>query len=212
MQSYYAARAPEYDKVYEKPERQADIQRLREWLPPIFARTRVLEVACGTGFWTQVIAPVASEVVALDTSPETLAIAARRGPAGKVKFLPGDAYSLPRHLGKFSAAFAGFWFSHVAKSRQLEFLRGLGGVLSPGATVLLLDNLYVSGSNHPITEQDSDGNTYQTRRLDNGSTHRVMKNFPSESELRAVVAGLGHRAIFTRFEYYWAFQYASAMP
>ncbi len=206
MQSYYAARAPEYDHVYLKPERQADIQRLRDWLPPIFAGARVLEVACGTGFWTQFIAPVASAVVAIDASPETMAIAERRIARSNVRFLLGDAYCLPQDLGRFDAAFAGFWFSHVPKSRQLAFLAGLGRTLNPGGVVVLLDNRYVAGSNHPITDQDSEGNTYQSRSLGDGSTHRVLKNFPSESELSALAARLGSRGIFTPFEYYWAFQ------
>lgn len=207
MRSYYAARAPEYDRVYQKPERQADLRRLQRWLPGVLANSRLLEVACGTGFWTQFIAPVTSEVVALDASSEALAIAKHRVAKGKVKFLVGDAYHLPQDQGTFSAAFAGFWFSHVPKSRQREFLAGLDRVLDPGATVLLLDNLYVAGSSHPISGQDAEGNTYQTRKLDDGSMHRVLKNFPSKAELRALLAGLGERARFTEFEYYWALQY-----
>lgn len=209
MQSYYAARAPEYDRIYQKPERQADIQCLREWLPPLFAGRRLLEVACGTGFWTQFIAPVAAETVALDAAPETLQIAQRRVPPGRARFVVGDAYALPQDLGRFDAVFAGFWFSHVPKNRQREFLAGLQRVLNPGALVVLIDNRYVAGSNLPITEQDAEGNTYQTRLLDDGSTHRVLKNFPSEAELRALLAGLGERVVFTGFEYYWALQYAS---
>lgn len=212
MQSYYAARAPEYDRIYQKPERQTDLKLLMRWLPPIFAGSRLLEVACGTGFWTQFVAPVASEVVAIDASAETMAVAKGRVLEGKVKFLVGDAYRLPEDQGKFSAAFAGFWFSHVPKSRQREFLAGLGRMLNPGATVLLLDNLYVAGSSLPISEQDADGNTYQTRQLDDGSTHRVLKNFPSEAELNALLAGLGERAVFTKLEYYWAFQYEAYKP
>lgn len=209
MRRYYAARAPEYDRVYQKPERQADIRRLQQWLPPIFADTRVLELACGTGFWTQYLAPVAAELVGLDTSPETLLVARQRVPPGKVRFLVGDAYSLPQDQGTFNAAFAGFWFSHVPKHRRLEFLTGLVSVLEPGATVVLLDNTFVAGSSLPISEQDPDGNTYQSRRLDDGSTHRVLKNFPSETELRAVVAELAERVVFTRFDYYWALQFVA---
>jgi ubiquinone/menaquinone biosynthesis C-methylase UbiE len=62
MQSYYAARANEYDRVYDKPERQADVQAMQEWLPSLFVGSRLLEVACGTGFWTQFIAPLADQV------------------------------------------------------------------------------------------------------------------------------------------------------
>ena len=42
--------------------------------------------------------------------------------------------------GGFAAGFAGFWFSHVPRSRVGEFLRGFHAALSPGAKVVLLDN------------------------------------------------------------------------
>lgn len=50
MQAYYAARAREYDQDCAKPERQADLRAIERWLPPLFAGTRVLEVACGTAY------------------------------------------------------------------------------------------------------------------------------------------------------------------
>ena len=62
MQAYYAARAPEYDSVYRKPERQADLRAIEQWVPSRFVAARVLEIACGTGYWTQFIAPVALHV------------------------------------------------------------------------------------------------------------------------------------------------------
>jgi demethylmenaquinone methyltransferase/2-methoxy-6-polyprenyl-1,4-benzoquinol methylase len=60
MLDYYAARAAEYDRVYLKPERQADLRQIEAWLPVRFAGRSVLEVACGTGHWTRLIAPVAA--------------------------------------------------------------------------------------------------------------------------------------------------------
>jgi ubiquinone/menaquinone biosynthesis C-methylase UbiE len=209
MQSYYAMRAPEHDRVYEKPERQIDLQRLRQWLPAVFSGRRVLEIACGTGYWTQFIAPVASGILAVDAAAETLEIARSRPQNAGVTFVIGDAYRLPRDQGTFSAAFAGFWFSHITKGRRREFLSGLGDLLEPGATVLFLDNHYVPGSSTPISEEDGDGNTYQARRLADGSAHRVLKNFPSEAELRDLIVGLGENAVFTKLEYYWVFQYSA---
>ena len=211
MRDYYAARAPEYDRVYLKPERQADLRAVEQWVASRFVAARVLEIACGTGYWTQFIAPVASQVIALDTAPETLTIARGRVPERKVDFLVGDAYDLPRHAS-FDAAFSGFWFSHVPRARQREFLVGLNAALRPGARVVMLDNRYVEGSSTPVTERDADGNGYQTRRLDDGSTHRVLKNFPSEGELRSLVAGIGERATFTTWNYFWAFEYLVTEP
>ena len=207
LQSYYAARAPEYDSVYLKPERQADLRAIEHWLPPKFAGARVIEVACGTGYWTQFIAPVAAHVLALDTSPETISIAKTRVSEEKVDFLVGDAYALAQCVGQFDAAFAGFWFSHVPKTRRREFLLGLAARLGRGAKVVFLDNRYVEHNSSPVTARDAEGNTFQTRQLSDGSSHKVLKNFPSEAELLEVVSGLGERPVFTTWQYYWAFEY-----
>jgi ubiquinone/menaquinone biosynthesis C-methylase UbiE len=210
MHAYYAARALEYDGIYLKPERQADLRAIEAWLPPLFAGASVLEVACGTGYWTQFIAPVADRVLAVDAAPETMAIAKSRVPQDKVRFEVGDAYELPAHSEKFDAAFAGFWFSHVPKQRQQAFLAGLHALLRPGARVVLLDNRYVEGSSSPISEQDDNGNTYQTRKLADGSAHRVLKNFSAEQELKALVAESGRDARLKHWQYYWAFEYLVA--
>ncbi|MES2025844.1 MAG: class I SAM-dependent methyltransferase [Pseudomonadota bacterium] len=207
LQPYYAARASEYDAVYLKPERQADLREIEQWLPSHFVDKHVLEVACGTGYWTQFIAPVASGITAIDATVETLEIATKRLRDDKVAFLVGDAYALPQREEKFDAAFAGFWFSHVPKARQREFLSGLSSRLKSGAKVVLLDNRYVEGSSSAIVEQDGEGNTFQTRTLGNGTTHHVLKNFPSGVELQALIGGFGEKAVFKTWPFFWSFEY-----
>jgi demethylmenaquinone methyltransferase/2-methoxy-6-polyprenyl-1,4-benzoquinol methylase len=208
MQSYYASRANEYDRVYAKPERQRDLREIEQWLPSVLRGEAVFEVACGTGYWTQFIAPVASSVLAIDSAPEMLRIAERRVKAGAVTFEVGDAYALPHRAAKLTAAFAGFWFSHVPLERQAEFLHGLNASLQSGAKVVLLDNLFVQGSSSAISERDVAGNTYQSRTLGDGSTHCVLKNFPTEAQLLSLVAGgIGASAAYRRWEYFWAFEY-----
>jgi SAM-dependent methyltransferase len=209
LEAYYAARAPEYDAIYRKPERQADLRAIEKWVASKFAGARVLEIACGTGYWTQFIAPVARQVTGLDAAPQTMEIARQRVRGLNVEFVVGDAYVPPRSLG-FDAAFCGFWFSHVPRVRQREFLLGLNAALRPGSRVVMLDNRYVEGSSTPVSERDADGNTYQARKLADGSAHRVLKNFPTEQELRSLVADLGTSAAFTSWHYYWAFEYLVA--
>lgn len=208
LKEYYAARAREYERIYAKPERQADLRQLESLLPPLFSGRRVLEVACGTGYWTQFLAGAAQGIVAVDANPETLAIAVQKAlPPGRVSFRIADAYALPDALGRFDAAFAGFWWSHVPRRERSRFLAALDRRLSPGAPVVLLDNLYVEGSSAPIAERDADGNTYQRRRLDDGSEHKVLKNFPTEDELRADVSAFGAHPRYTALRYYWLFRY-----
>ena len=72
---YYRRRAGEYEAIYAKPERQADLALLRKEVPQRLAGRRVLEIACGTGYWTALVAPLAASVVATDTAEEPMAIA-----------------------------------------------------------------------------------------------------------------------------------------
>jgi demethylmenaquinone methyltransferase/2-methoxy-6-polyprenyl-1,4-benzoquinol methylase len=210
MQSYYAARAPYYDDVYDKPERREDIAFLREYLPATFAGRTVLEVACGTGYWTQHIAPAASAMTATDAVAEPLELAKGRPGVQSVAFAIADAYDLPESLGRFEGSFAGLWLSHVPVERRREFLESLHRRLLPGARVVLVDNSQVQLKDFPIAERDSHGNTFQHRRLKDGSVHRVLKNFPSRAELEAMIAGLGVRPAYRDLQNFWLFEYAAA--
>ena len=209
MQSYYAARAPYYDDVYDKPERREDIAFLREYLPATFAGRTVLEVACGTGYWTQHIAPAASGMTATDAVAEPLELAKGRPGVQSVAFAIADAYDLPESLGRFEGAYAGLWLSHVPVERRREFLESLHRRLLPGARVVLVDNSQVQLKDFPIAERDALGNTYQHRRLKDGSVHRVLKNFPSRAELEAMVAGFGARPEYRDLQNFWLFAYAA---
>jgi demethylmenaquinone methyltransferase/2-methoxy-6-polyprenyl-1,4-benzoquinol methylase len=210
MAGYYAARAKEYERIYQKPERQDDLWRLREFLGRAFAGVNVFEVACGTGYWTEIVAASAASVVATDISEEVLAIA-RSKPIDtqKVEFRKEDAYALRRPERKFNGGLTMFWWSHVSKAELPVFLRGFHSVLSPGAQVVFVDNNYVEGSSTRISRTDGQGNTYQQRQLEDGSRHEVLKNFPTESELRAALEGLAEEARVETLRYYWILSYAA---
>ena len=208
LETYYARRAAEYEKIYHKPERQADLARLRADLPALFDGERVLELACGTGYWTPLIAARAQSVVALDLNEETLQLARTKPyPKKNVTFQQGDAYALPAWPDKFSACFAGFWWSHIPLARVDEFLSQLGKHLAPGALVAFLDNRYVSGSSTPISRRDAEGNGYQQRRLADGTSHEVLKNFPTAREMEKRLGRHGGEVRFTNYPYYWVTTY-----
>lgn len=202
---YYRRRAAEYEAIYSWPERQADLAVLRKKIPDRLRGARVLEIACGTGYWTQLVSAVAAEVVATDLADEPLNIAQSKVyPNTKPKFTFADAYALPEALGRFDAALAVFWWSHIPRPRIGEFLASLHARLEPGARVVLMDNLFVEGASTPVAEIDRDGNTYQLRRLGDGSQVRVLKNFPTEAELRS---HLPPTLNFEPLEYYWLAEY-----
>lgn len=201
---YYRRRAAEYEAIYAKPERQTDLATLRQAIPAKLRGARVLEIACGTGYWTQLVAEVAAEVVAVDLAEEPMQIARSKPYNRRPRFEICDAYSLPDSLGRFNAALAVFWWSHVPRQRIGEFLASLHGRLEHGARVVLMDNRFVEGSSTPVSEIDAQGNTYQLRRLGDGSQVRVLKNFPTEAELRS---HLPATLKVEMLEYYWLADY-----
>ena len=205
METYYARRAAEYEQIYHKPERQADLARMREDFPAHFTGKRVLEIACGTGYWTPLIAAQAESVLAIDFNEETLEIARSKAyPGRNVSFQQGDAYALPRFPRRFSGCFAGFWWSHIPLGRIDGFLNQLTRALEPGATLLFHDNRYVEGNSTPLSRKDAEGNTYQTRRLRDGSSHEVLKNYPTRQELEARFAPYASSVRYIEYQYYWA--------
>jgi SAM-dependent methyltransferase len=209
--TYYARRAQEYERVYSKPERQDDLRSIEAWLPKQFDGRHVLEVACGTGWWTPHGARDARSWLATDINDETMALAREKPLPPCVRFARADAFDL-RHVegGPFDAAFAGFWWSHVRRADLPRWLETLHARLAPGAHVVFIDNRYVEGSNHPITRTDADGNTYQQRTLDDGSTHEVLKNFPKREDAFAAIGPRARNAQWHAWTHYWALTYELA--
>jgi demethylmenaquinone methyltransferase/2-methoxy-6-polyprenyl-1,4-benzoquinol methylase len=211
LPEYYRRRAQEYERIYDKPERQADLAVLRERLPRLLADRDILEIACGTGYWTAACAPAARSILATDLTAETLAIArAKAYPPGRVRFAEADAYALEGLEGRFDAGLACFWWSHLPKERIPAFLAGWHRRLGPGARVVLLDNRYVAGSSTPLSRTDAAGNTYQARKLADGTEHEVLKNFPAREELAGVLAGRASGLEWLELPYYWCLAYTIA--
>lgn len=208
LAEYYAKRASEYERIYARPERQHDLAGLKERVRKMLAGRRVLELACGTGYWTEVYAPVAREVLAVDVNQEVLDIArAKDYPAGRVEFVQGDCYAPPDSGRRHDALFAGFWWSHVPLQRLDAFLASAVSKVAPRALVAFIDNRYVEGSSTPVARRDAEGNGYQLRTLDDGSRHEVLKNFPAESELIKRTVKRGWGANVELYEHYWLLSY-----
>jgi demethylmenaquinone methyltransferase/2-methoxy-6-polyprenyl-1,4-benzoquinol methylase len=203
LRRYYADRAAEYEAIYAKPERQADLSALRAEVAA-FARSRhVLEIACGTGYWTASLAETAAAVRATDVGEEVLAVARAKGLPPAVTFAAADAFDLGPP-DACDAAFAGFWWSHVARADLPRFLRGLFRRLPARAPVLFADNRYVPGSSTPVARTDAGGDTYQLRTLADGSVHEVRKNFPAADEVRAVLLAAGAAEVaVAESTYFW---------
>ncbi len=204
LAKYYDARAPEYDLIYQKPRQHRDYERLRLWLQHEVRGTKTLEVACGTGRWTEVAGSAAELVVATDINESVLQIARRRISNQSVRFIRADAYSLPSFPFRFSCGMAHSWLSHVPKQRLSLFVNQFSGRLQPGSKLLFSDGKYVAGYGKPFSMRDDYGNTFQMRSVPNAK-FEIIKNFLSRQELFALFAPLcGNSIHYEEWDYLWA--------
>ena len=190
MNQYYDLRAPWHDS-YMSYTSNAEMELL---LAPIIQRFErhitgdVLEIACGTGNWTQVLAKRARSVTATDINQSVLDIAQEKTYEGRVEFRRVDAYNLDQLPGMFDVAFAGDWLSHVPKREVPVFIGSLHRKLRPAARVIFLDMMPNEWFDAETVFHDEDGNRVSERTVPTGEIFHVVKNFPTEDELRAALA------------------------
>ncbi|MFX1314209.1 MAG: class I SAM-dependent methyltransferase [Promethearchaeota archaeon] len=208
IQKYYADRAKEYDRTYSRPERQEDIKKIHLLLKNLLRGHKVLEIACGTGFWTKTIASVAKSITAVDINNEVIQIAKNRLSGSKnVVFIQDDVYLLNKVQGVFSAGYAGSWWSHILKSNLKGFLDVFHSHLQPGALIIFMDNRYREGSSTTISRTDSNGNTYQIRKLDDGQEYEILKNYPNKQEIMESLGSNVKKVQIDCLTYFWIAYY-----
>jgi 2-polyprenyl-3-methyl-5-hydroxy-6-metoxy-1,4-benzoquinol methylase len=127
----------------------------------------VLEFACGPGVWTGQLLRHATDVTALDASPEMLAIAAARVTSERVRFLQADLFTW-RADRRYDVVFIGFWLSHVPAERFASFWSLVADCLKPAGRVFFADDAYrtpdelIEGpSSSTIRRQTPDGSAYR---------------------------------------------------
>jgi len=207
MESYYAKRAQEYETIYLKPERQEYIKESKIILKKYFEGKTVLEIACGTGFWTETISEVSKSILAIDINNEMLEIAKNKKYNCKIDFIQDDSYKLEKVNGNYDSLFSGFWFSHIPKSKIKIFFNIIHNKLNENAIIVFMDNMYVDGSSIPITRFDTDRNSYQIRKLKDNSQYEIFKNFYSVNELKDLVQDYDNKVVIKDLKYYWILKY-----
>jgi demethylmenaquinone methyltransferase/2-methoxy-6-polyprenyl-1,4-benzoquinol methylase len=205
LSDYYAQRAAHYEEVYQKPERQADLATLRRALALQLKGRRVLDVACGTGYFTSAYAAHASSVQGIDSNEAVLDLA-RAKMLPNAAFALDDAYQLKGVRAPYDAALLSFWWSHIPNARREAFFRRLHQCLTPTARVIMIDNRFVPGNSTPIALIDQAGDAWQDRPRQDGTRQLVMKNYPTRRLLLGSMAGLSSTH-WWQLEYYWWFDY-----
>ncbi|REE58682.1 demethylmenaquinone methyltransferase/2-methoxy-6-polyprenyl-1,4-benzoquinol methylase [Streptomyces sp. 3212.3] len=186
--AYYRARAPEYDRVYAGREDLRELLALIDTLP---VTGDVLELACGTGRWTQALAARARSVTAVDAAPEVLAIAREQTVSQTVQFIQADvlAWRPPR---RYDTVFFAFWLSHVPPSRVPDFWDTVATALTPHGKAIFIDNGPAEAAGEEVLADQSAPAV--RRRLNDGSEYRIVKVFHDARTLAADLAALGWSA------------------
>ena len=187
MADYYGRRAPLYDHMYREVGPDLRTPMLDDMIATVSGR-RVLELASGTGFWSEWLAPFYDQLVGVDVAPEMLAIARARPIApGKAEFRQGSVYDLAELPADFGAAIAIQWFSHVPAARYAEFFAALHGRLLPGARVFLADNIRQPHETDPLIPRAGTADTYEVRSLPDGSQFEIVKNYFAPGQFERIV-------------------------
>jgi len=213
--SYYRARAGEYDQWFLRQGRYdrdpalnarwfAEVDQVRAALDTFAPTGRVLELACGTGLWTERLVPHADSVMAIDASPEVLAINRARVGGAKVRYVQADLLHWTPD-GQYDTVFFGFWLSHVPPERFDAFWDLVRDSLAPGGRVFFVDSLHEPTSTAADHRLEDAKSTATVRRLNDGREFRIVKVFYDPEELTRKLEGLGWRFTVSPTENYFLY-------
>jgi SAM-dependent methyltransferase len=196
--AYYRAVADEYeDHAIDAPGEAEVLAAINSFRPT----GDVLELACGSGVWTEGLRRSASSVTAVDAAPEMLARArSRLGSCASVRFVEADLFSW-HPTRRFDAVFFGFWISHVPEDRFESFWNLVAEALEPDGRVFFFDDNHrtdielIEGIHSPIVQ----------RKLNDGTAFRVIKipYEPAQLERRLRALNWDISVTGTSGPFYW---------
>jgi SAM-dependent methyltransferase len=217
--AYYQARAGEYDEWFLRQGRYdhgpemnarwfAEVEQVTRALEAFAPAGDVLELASGTGLWTQRLAPSARSVTAVDSSPEVHAINQERLGGAPVRYVVADLFRWQPDR-QYDTIFFSFWLSHIPPERLESFWSIVHAALAPGGRVFFVDALYEETStakNHQLEGPDAHA---VTRRLNDGQEYRIVKVFYRSEMLTERLTAWGWQVRIERTPTYFYYGEAS---
>ncbi len=185
IKTYYKDRAPEYDKsMYfrNEPGRIEDAKKIDTILIKLFKQKEIIEIACGTGYWTGIISKVAKTIKATDAVQEVLELAKSKKYLCPVDFEIADANKLYYKNNSFTGGVACFWFSHILRKDITKFLKEFHRVLKSDSMVFLCDNV-LHEENAELIKKGKD--TFRIRKVGD-KKYKVIKNYYTKEELEEI--------------------------
>jgi len=213
--AYYRARASEYDEWFLRQGRfDRGPETNRRWFDQaqeVYAALeafrptgRILELAPGTGIWTQRLLAYASDLTAVDASPEMLALCRRRVGEAHVRLILADIFAWQPDE-QYDVVFFSFWLSHVPWDLFASFWAKVRACLAPDGRVFFVDSLpdpTSTAADHVLPDK---GVTTMLRRLNDGREFTVVKVFHQPEDLAARLADLGWQMTVRATENYFIY-------
>jgi 2-polyprenyl-3-methyl-5-hydroxy-6-metoxy-1,4-benzoquinol methylase len=115
---------------------------IKQWIEP---QDRVLDVGCGEGIITAVLAEQARSIIGCDYSSEAVRIAAERHP--DIEFVCCNSTNLPFGAGSFDKVTMSDVAEHLLPVQFTKTLKEIHRVLLPGGMLILATPLTGKGAN-----------------------------------------------------------------
>ena len=194
QQEYYDGRAADWQRWitrYMRPV-EGEVTKLLSELP---LSGHVLDMACGTGYWTAQLASRASSVTALDGSKPMLEQVGHRG-LSNVNTVHADLFNWNPPT-EWDAVFFAHWLAHVPEDRFDRFWSAVDGALAPGGHVIVID---VAPEEQRIEEHihERESVPLTRRRLRDGRQYDVVKKYWEPEELVERIRPLGFEGAGTK--------------
>lgn len=199
MKAYYRERAGEYDEFfyrrgrYDRGEERnarwfAEVDEVVDALDAFAMVGDVLELAPGTGIWTEKLLKTARTITAVDASPEMIAINRARVDSERVRYVLADLFTW-RAERAYDGVFFGFWMSHVPLERLDAFIEMIATALRPGGKLFFMDSRREPTSTAADHRLPDEGQQLMVRKLNDGRAFEIVKNFYGPQKLAAQFAG-----------------------
>lgn len=200
--AYYRARAPEYDawanregdfdRGHHNNAWHAEKRRLVTALREFWPSGNVLEVAGGTGQWTEQLLRYTPLLTVLDAAPEALEENRKRTArrTTMIEYHDDDVFTW-EPPERYDVVFFSYWLSHVPPERFAQFWKQVDRFLKPEGRVFLIDNLPTEQAEELDPETPADDDASVLRPAPDGNLYRVWKVLWRPEELRKVLFDLG---------------------
>lgn len=189
---YYRARAGEYD---ESTASFSDVfAPAKSVLKGLGKFDHILELACGTGFWTETLLQMGRSVTAVDAAPEMLEIARKRLGEERITYQQADVFRW-EPAQEFDLVFFANWLSHVPPESLDDFLSKVRRDVHTGGQIAIVDQHAPSADDKNVAKAD----IYATRPLSDGREFTIVKAFYDLADLEKKLERLGFEVSVNKF-------------